>query len=153
MLKFHSHYFDIFIPGKENAEEHNNNCPKGFLCGRRLNIVVWNTVSVRTDFGPLLSLSTRPRDTLFGRHSQGIRDELKFRDRSLFQFTLIECTTWCVKNTLFWTKSPRTVNDRSFENDRFLDLFCRYVFTFLWAFLSVVHTKSPEGHPCPAGVI
>ncbi len=46
-----------------------------------------------TDFGPLLLLSTRARDTFFGRHSQGIRDELKFRDRSLFQFTLIECTT------------------------------------------------------------
>ena len=27
-------------------------------------------------------------DTLFGRHSQGIRDELTFRDRSLFQFTI-----------------------------------------------------------------
>ena len=63
------------------------------------------------------------------------------------------CNTRPVKNTLFQSKSPRLVNGRSFENWRFLDPDCSRVFILLSMFLSVVHTKWPEGHPCPAGVI
>ena len=121
-------------------------CPKGILCGRRLETVVWNTSDDDDDDRILDHFcyclqAPGPRDTLFGRHSEGIRDELKFRDRSLFQFTLIECTTWCVKNTLFCIKSPGTVNGQSFENSQILELFCRYIFTFLWAFFKALSTQ------------
>ena len=58
-----------------------------------------------------------------------------------------------VKNTLFSTKSPRLENGRSLQNWRFLDPFCKCVFSFVSTFSSVDHTKWPSGHPCPAGVI
>ena len=46
-----------------------------------------------TDFWGFLSLCRSAPYTIFGCHSQGIREELKFRDRSLFSFTVNECTT------------------------------------------------------------
>ena len=54
---------------------------------------VMSATATATDFLEVVSLCRSARDTIFGWHSQGIREELKFRDRSLFSFTLKVCTT------------------------------------------------------------
>ena len=60
--------------------------------------------------------------------------------------TVNECTHDVSKKTLLCIKSPGTVYGRSFENGRYLDLFCRYVFIFCELFKRRPH-KMAWGPP------
>ena len=64
------------------------NCPKGILCGRRLETCVRLSVMSApppTIFLKVLSPCRSAPYTIFGWHSQSIRDQLKSTDRSVLQ--------------------------------------------------------------------
>ena len=109
-----------------------NNCPKGILCGRRLKSDVCSPSADGDGFSAVLPLCSSACDTLFGWHSQGIRDQLKSLDRSVLQkHTDVAHQETCQKHT-FKIKSPRVVNGRPVEIDDFwihsvgtFSLFCQ----------------------------
>ena len=109
--------------------------------------------SVRSDFWTVSSINSRLWDNIFDRYNQGIRDHLKSVDCQLLSFIGYSAQHATYQKHIFSTKSPRLENGRSLRNLRFLDAFCKCVFSFVSTFSSVDHTKWPSGHPCPAGVI
>ena len=132
-------------------------CPKGILCGLRLKTCVREYVRRRrrrrTDFWEFCHRVEVPRTRFLGATVKASFDRWNLRIGQFCKNIPTICNTRPVKNTLFQSKSPRLVNGRSFENWWFLDPDCSRVFILLSTFLSVVHAKWPEGHPCPAGVI